>query len=68
MGVLTLKGPVNCEDLRHETVLPNRPQDKGSPTECEQEELGWDRLPKTSAPCLFERLPVVRRKTYPFCG
>lgn len=40
MGVLTLKGPVNCEDLRHETMLPNRPQDKGSPTECEQEELG----------------------------
>lgn len=35
MGVLTLKGPVNCEDLRHETVPPNWPQDTGSPGECE---------------------------------
>lgn len=35
MGVFTLKGPVNCEDLRHETVPPNWPQDTGSLRECE---------------------------------
>lgn len=41
MGVLTLKEPVNCEDLRHETVPPSWPRDTGSPGECELSMRSW---------------------------
>lgn len=61
MGVLTLKGPLNCEDLRHETLLPNRPQDKGSPSECEPSKRN---RAGTGSPTT----PIVRRKTPPFRG
>lgn len=53
MGVLTLKGPVNCEDLRHETVPPKCPGTRVHPENVSRAgELGRDGLPQSSAPFL----------------
>lgn len=75
MGVLTLKGPVNCEDLRHEPVLPNWPQDTGSPRECELSGGTGPRRAPTSLrsipqpPQKRETLPSpVRGENLPYCG
>lgn len=76
MGVLTIKGPVNCEDLRHETVPPNWPQDTGSPGECELSRGTGPRRAPTNLKlhssrqqfCLKDSAPACQRETLPFCG
>lgn len=76
MGVLTLKGPVNCEDLRHETVPPNWPQDTGSPGECELSRGNWAETGSHKPPLhssrqqsrLKDLAPACQRETRPFCG
>lgn len=63
MGVLTLKGPVNCEDLRHEPVLPNWPQDTGSPRECELSGGNWAETSSHKPPLHPTAAPAERDST-----
>lgn len=55
VGVLTLKGPVNCEDLRHETVPPNWPRGQGFTRRMWAEHRNWTETSSHKPPLHSER-------------